>query len=90
MIDPVREKLVPLGQVPDLPWVPRRRRKARLNASTVFRWTKSGCRGVLLESVRFGNTRCTSEAALTRFLAALAPASPPEAAHERNTNASNN
>ena len=87
MVDLTQEKLIPLAQVADLPWVPRRRLKARLNVSTVYRWTKVGCRGVVLGSVQFAGTRCTTEAELRRFIAALGQESPPEPAHGEHADA---
>ena len=37
-IDATEEDLIPLMQVPELPFVPRRRRGTKLHPSTVFRW----------------------------------------------------
>ncbi len=39
----------------------------RTNLTTHYRWTNSGCRGVVLESVQIGATRCTSQEAMQRF-----------------------
>ena len=65
-IDPITETLVKLAEVPRLTWMPRPRRK-RLHTSTIFRWTKRGLRGVVLETIRIGGTLYTSEEALLRF-----------------------
>jgi hypothetical protein len=71
-IDPIREPLIPFREVPSIRWIPRRRGARKLHCSTVFRWFNSGVRGVQLEAIRVGGILCTSEAALTRFFAALA------------------
>jgi hypothetical protein len=47
-------------------WLPRRRGR-RTHVSTLYRWTQTGCRGVRLEYVQIGATRCTSLEALQRF-----------------------
>lgn len=73
-IDPLTERLVSLSEVPKLKFLPVRRRGKRPHVSCVFRWTKTGCRGVVLESIQIGGTRCTSQEALARFFAALTAA----------------
>jgi hypothetical protein len=40
-------------------------------ASTLYRWTTNGCRGVKLEFVQIGGTRCTTKEALQRFFEAI-------------------
>jgi hypothetical protein len=72
MID-LREPLIPLSQVPDLPCIPRRRGGARLNPATVYRWATGGLQGCRLETVRVGGALCTTNSALLRFFRALAP-----------------
>lgn len=69
MIDPLTEELLSL--VDAAKWLPGRRQSKRPSLSCVYRWTKAGCRGVILESVQCGGTRCTSREALARFMAAL-------------------
>jgi hypothetical protein len=76
MIDPTQETLIPLLRVPRIAWLPRRRREKRLAPSTVFRWCQRGVRGVRLETLRVGGTRCTSEAALRRFFERLSGGGP--------------
>jgi len=44
-----------------------RRRGRKTHASTIYRWTKSGLRGAVLESIQVGGTRCTTIQALGRF-----------------------
>jgi hypothetical protein len=46
----------------------------RPHASTIWRWCRKGVRGVHLEYVRVGNRVCTTSAALSRFVNALAEA----------------
>ena len=73
MFDPSVEPAIPLVQVPNIPWLPRRRRGRKMHRSTPFRW-KDGLRGVKLEVVRIGGTLCTSEQSLKRFFARLSDA----------------
>lgn len=69
MIDTTVENPIPLTQAAaDLP---RRRRGRKTHVSTLFRWTTAGCRGVVLESIQVGGTRCTSREALQRFFERL-------------------
>src|SRR5262249_8873929 len=69
------EELIPLTQVPALPFVPRRRRGKKLNQATVFRWAHTGVRSVRLETIRFGGTLCTTQGALLEFFRRLTPES---------------
>ena len=69
MIDVSAETLVSLREAADL--FPRRRRGQRPHVSCVYRWTTAGCRGVVLDSVQVGGTRCTSQEAFARFIVAL-------------------
>jgi len=71
--------------------LPRRRKGARPNLATIYRWCQQGVRGIRLESIMVGATRCTSIEALQRFFNALtaaaesdtpAPPAPP-AKHRR-------
>jgi Protein of unknown function (DUF1580) len=66
------EHPIPLGQVPKLPCIPRRRGGGKLHSSTVWRWALRGVRGVKLEVIRVGGTLCTSMEALQRFFDRLA------------------
>ena len=47
--------------------LPRRRAGKRPNVATLYSWTTCGCRGVVLETIQVGGTRCTSREALQRF-----------------------
>jgi hypothetical protein len=69
------EELIPLTQVPALPFVPRRRRGKKLNVATVFRWAQQGIAGTRLEIIRFGGTLCTNRSALLEFFRRLTPGS---------------
>ena len=68
MIDPNTETLTSLSQAArHLP----RRRAGKPHVSCIYRWTTSGCRGVILESIQVGGTRCTNREALARFFRRL-------------------
>jgi hypothetical protein len=69
VIDSSTENLTPLNQAADE--LPRRRRGKKTHVSTLFRWTTVGCKGVVLESLQCGGTRCTSREALQRFFEGL-------------------
>lgn len=69
MIDPNAESLISLSEAAGL--LPRRRAGKNVHVSCCYRWTKTGCRGVVLESIQVGGTRCTSREALARFMEAL-------------------
>jgi hypothetical protein len=45
-----------------------------IHKAVLYRWARTGLRGVKLEAVAVGGTFCTSEAALRRFFAALTAA----------------
>ena len=69
MIDPDREYLLSLTEASKK--CPVRRVGKRPHISCIYRWTTKGCRGVVLESIQVGGTRCTSKEALSRFFARL-------------------
>lgn len=69
MIDPFSEQLVTLAEAAGL--LPRRRRGRKPAVQTLYRWASHGVRGVCLETIQIGGTRCTSREALQRFFAAL-------------------
>lgn len=60
MIDVTNEQVITLNEAARI--LPK-----RPHVSCLYRWTKQGCRGVVLESVQVGGTRCTSKEALQRF-----------------------
>jgi hypothetical protein len=66
--------LIPLAQVPSLPFIPHRRCGRKLHVSTIFRWAQRGVNGVRLEVLRAGGSLCTTVEALQQFFASLAEA----------------
>ena len=69
MIDTTVETLQPLAQAAHE--LPRRRGGRKTHISTLYRWATAGCRGVILETIQIGATRCTSREALQRFFERL-------------------
>jgi hypothetical protein len=65
MIDPNTETLISLSEAAR--HLPCRRGGKRPHVSCIYRWTTSGCKGVVLESIQIGGTRCSSREALARF-----------------------
>lgn len=55
MIDPATESLLSLTDAARL--LPARPGGKRPHVSCLYRWTTSGCRGVVLESIAIGGTR---------------------------------
>lgn len=74
-IDPSTEALLSLTEAAKQ--LPSRRGGKRPHVSCLYRWTKTGCKGVILESIQVGGTRCTSREALARFFQALTQAGVP-------------
>jgi hypothetical protein len=68
-IDTRLEELISLADAARL--LPARRRGKRPHISCLYRWTTVGCRGVILDSVMVGGTRCTSREAIARFIERL-------------------
>lgn len=77
MIDPNSESLLSLAEAAKT--LPARRAGKRPHVSCLYRWTTSGCKGVVLESLQVGGTRCTSREALARFFERLTYVDSPEA-----------
>ena len=75
MIDIAEETILSLGEATRA--VPAIEGK-HPNASTIFRWTRDGVRGVRLDSIRLGRRLCTSREALQRFVVALNDAPAPQ------------
>jgi hypothetical protein len=74
MIDPFSETVISLSDAAKL--LPTRRGGKKASISGIYRWTTApGCRGVVLESIQVGGTRCTSREALSRFFTAMSAAS---------------
>ncbi len=63
MIDPLAETLLTMKEA-------RRAFPPNLQPSTatLWRWVLRGCRGVVLESIKIGGRRYTTEAAISRFI----------------------
>ncbi len=76
MIDPNKETLLSLTGAAKV--LPARRKGKRPHVSCLYRWTTTGCRGVILESIQVGGTRCTSKQALARFFRRLTYADSPQ------------
>jgi len=72
-IDVQEEQVVSLREACGL--LPRRRAGKKPAIETLYRWSLRGCRGIKLETVQVGATRCTSVEALQRFFDALTAAS---------------
>ncbi len=71
MIDLVAENVMSLSEAAKSNALPRRRRGRRPNVSTLYRWARKGCNGVVLETIRVGGTLCTSLQAIQRFAVRL-------------------
>jgi hypothetical protein len=69
MIDSASETLLPLAQAAGE--LPRRRRGRKTHVSTLYRWATVGCRGIVLETIQIGGTRCTSREGMQRFFERL-------------------
>jgi Protein of unknown function (DUF1580) len=67
-IDLKSDDVFPLTEVPGkiAPIVGR-----KVRVSTVHRWAKIGFRGVTLDTIKVGATRCTSTESLQKFAAAI-------------------
>ncbi len=69
MIDAATEPLISLADVPG--HLPKRRGGKRPSISCIYRWAQRGVRGVRLEILQVGGTKCTSLEALQRFFERL-------------------
>jgi len=65
MIDLTEEQVVTLSAATK--FLPMRRGGKKAHPSTLFRWASHGCRGVRLEIVQVGGSKCTSREAIQRF-----------------------
>jgi len=72
-IDITQEPLITLAEATG--FVPRRRRGRKTSVTTLYRWSTTGSRGVVLETIQVAGSRCTSVAALQRFFDRLTAAS---------------
>jgi len=71
-IDIANEEVVTLNKATE--YVPKRGRPKKVHVSTIYRWALPGIRGVRLETIMVGGTRCTSVEALLRFFERLTAA----------------
>ena len=69
MLDATTEDLLSLADAGRI--LPRRRGGRRVHVATLYRWAKHGLRGVVLQTLQVGGTRCTSREALQRFFEEL-------------------
>ncbi len=69
VIDVIHENLIPLREAPKR--IPPRPSGKRIHISACYRWASRGVGGVVLETVKIGGTRYTSDEALQRFADAL-------------------
>jgi hypothetical protein len=76
-IDTLTETLISLADATKV--LPARRGGKRPHVSCIYRWTVSGCKGIKLESLQVGGTRCTSREALGRFFERLSLSVDPDA-----------
>ena len=54
--------------------LPARRGGKPPNVATIYQWMQNGCRGIRLECILIGGTRCTSLEAVQRFFDRLTEA----------------
>src|SRR5216683_1533854 len=83
-IDPLTEETIPFAEAARR--LPLLRADRPVSPATLWRWASHGLRGVRLETVRVGGTRCTSLEALSRFFAALNDSSASTAPPVRRAN----
>ena len=79
-IDAARESALSFGEAAR--YVGKLKGGKALSFQTLFRWATKGCRGVVLESLCIGGTRCTSKEALQRFFDGVTRARASETACE--------
>ena len=68
-IDVARESVLSFGEAAR--YVGKLKGTKAVAFQTLFRWATKGCRGVVLEAIFVGGTRCTSREALQRFFDAM-------------------
>ena len=65
VVDTLSETLVTLTEA--CKFLPKRRKGKRPHPATIFSWASIGIRGIRLETIQCGGTKCTSREALQRF-----------------------
>jgi len=83
VIDPTTETLLSLTEAARL--LPARRGGKKPHVSCLYRWSLAGCKGIVLETIQIGGTRCTSKQALSRFFARLSEAAGTLQSHPTRT-----
>ena len=80
-INLIAEQPITLGAARELPELQRDGKPP--TSSTMYRWSdpNAGCRGVVLETVQVGGSRCTTREALHRFIERLTTSVPDAEAH---------
>ncbi len=76
MIDTQAESVVTLSEAARS--LPARKASRPTRTQTLYRWSTEGCRGVILETIQIGATRCTSREALQRFFNRLSEQALPQ------------
>jgi len=66
MIDPLTEEIISLKDAAQD--FPRRRKGKKPSIGCMYRYSKTGCKGIVLETIQAGGTRATSREAVARFL----------------------
>ena len=74
MLDLQSEELITFREA--IKFIPRRNGKTA-HLSILYRWSSVGLKGVRLEYIQAGGTRCTSHAAIRRFFQRLTDAENP-------------
>lgn len=67
MIDLQTEEVFSLNEAAKKNLLPTRRAGKRPNVATLYRWAQRGVRGIVLETIQVGGTKCTSAEAIQRF-----------------------
>ena len=68
-IDPLKEQPIPLNEAAK--FFSKNARGKHPHVSCLYRYTTTGCRGVVLESIQAGSVRCTTPEAVARFFEQL-------------------
>ena len=74
MINLSEETVISLTEAAKL--LPRRRGDRVVHVATLYRWAQRGLKGIRLEIIQIGGTKCTSIEALQRFFDRLSGDSP--------------
>lgn len=65
------DRLISLSAAVQLAWLPRKKNGKAIHVITLVRWALRGLRGVRLQTVKVGRTRCVTEQALLDFFESL-------------------